>query len=98
MDKIVVLGQMVDPNGEGYEMANRVYDKDGISPTIRTYQGGGLEPKVMEVHVRQATTEGVVSCKVGGGSRLKLPGQQDKTRTSNRERRSLPDSDNGEYP
>lgn len=31
-----------------YELAARIYDKDGISPTIRTFQGGGLEPKVLE--------------------------------------------------
>ena len=29
-------------------MANRVYDKAGLSPTIRTFQGGGLEPKIIE--------------------------------------------------
>ncbi len=32
----------------GYEMANRVYDKDGIAPALRTFQGGNLEPKIIE--------------------------------------------------
>ncbi|MFQ9515374.1 MAG: DNA cytosine methyltransferase [Eubacterium sp.] len=32
----------------GYDMANRVYDKYGLSPTIRTFQGGGLEPKIID--------------------------------------------------
>ena len=29
-------------------MANRVYSPDGLCPTIRTMQGGGLEPKIVE--------------------------------------------------
>lgn len=31
-----------------FEMANRVYSPDGLCPTIRTMQGGGLEPKTVE--------------------------------------------------
>jgi len=31
-----------------FEMANRVYSPDGLCPTIRTMQGGGLEPKIIE--------------------------------------------------
>ena len=31
-----------------FEMANRVYSPDGLCPTIRTMQGGGLEPKIVE--------------------------------------------------
>lgn len=31
-----------------FEMANRVYSPDGLCPTIRTMQGGGLEPKILE--------------------------------------------------
>ena len=42
MKKIVVVGEM-----EGYDLANRVYDVHGISPTIRTFGGGGLEPKIV---------------------------------------------------
>lgn len=30
-----------------YELANRVYSVRGLCPTIRTFQGGGLEPKVV---------------------------------------------------
>ena len=30
-----------------FEMANRVYSVDGLCPTIRTFQGGNLEPKIM---------------------------------------------------
>ena len=31
-----------------FEMANRVYSPDGLCPTIRTMQVGGLEPKIIE--------------------------------------------------
>ena len=31
----------------GYEIANRIYDVNFLAPTIRTFQGGGLEPKVI---------------------------------------------------
>lgn len=36
-----VLGRM-----EGYEMANRVYSAEGTAPALRTFQGGGLQPKI----------------------------------------------------
>ena len=32
----------------GYDMYGRVYGTDGIAPAIRTYQGGGLAPKIKE--------------------------------------------------
>lgn len=41
--KIKVLGEM-----EGFESANRVYDAGALAPALRTYQGGGLQPKVLE--------------------------------------------------
>ena len=41
--QIEIIGQM-----EGYEIANRVYQKKKSCPTIRTFQGGGLEPKVIK--------------------------------------------------
>lgn len=31
-----------------FEMANMVYSTDGLCPTIRTMQGGGLEPKIVD--------------------------------------------------
>lgn len=42
--KVKVIGQL----DGGYNMANRVYDKAGLSPTIRTFQGGNLEPKIID--------------------------------------------------
>lgn len=36
--------------------SNRIYDKDGISPNIRTMQGGNLQPKVwLEPKIRRLT-------------------------------------------
>lgn len=41
-----------------FESANRVYDKNGISPTINTCGGGGLQPKVIDAQaVRMVRTE-----------------------------------------
>ena len=34
--------------GINYEMAARIYDKNAVGPTIRTFQGGNLEPKILE--------------------------------------------------
>ena len=83
-------------NEGGYEMANRVYDDNGLAPSIRTYQGGGLQPKVVEV--KQATKSGYTECILGGGGGLDIPNIKDSQRTSNRPRECVSDSDNGEYP
>lgn len=37
MQEVIVIGRM-----EGYEIINRVYDENGISPTLNTCQGGGM--------------------------------------------------------
>ncbi len=57
----------------GYEVANRVYDENYLAPTIRTYQGGGLQPKFIEVRkvedkvmIKQATKDGYIECEVPG--------------------------------
>lgn len=41
---IIVSGTLKDPTR--YESTNRVYDPDGIAPTITTMQGGGQVPKI----------------------------------------------------
>ena len=43
-NKIKQFG-ILQPN---YNQSGVVYDTDGISPTIRAYQGGGLEPKIIQ--------------------------------------------------
>ncbi|ANM47459.1 DNA cytosine methyltransferase [Streptococcus suis] len=56
VNDIKVVGT-IEPN---FNQSGCVYDPEGIAPTIRTMQGGGLEPKIA---VREATAEeqGVVT-------------------------------------
>lgn len=142
--EVKVIGQMDNTIDHTFESANRVYNTDGLSPTIPTCAGGNIQPKVLEVEViggmgemnsnsgtqycnqdrvyntetispalnvsnvipnivdtvmiRQATKDGVVPCRIGGGGRLDLPRLDYTQRASDRERRDLSDSDNGEYP
>lgn len=44
INKINVIGNLDYP---GYECINRVYDINGICPTITNMQGGGRQPKIM---------------------------------------------------
>lgn len=67
-------------------------NSEGIVNTITTCTKDNM------VLVRQATTDGAIPCKIGGGGGLELSRQQDTKRKGDRERRDLPDSDNGEYP
>lgn len=46
--EVKIIGQMDNTIDHTFESANRVYDKNGISPTINTCGGGGLQPKVIE--------------------------------------------------
>lgn len=51
-----------DLNYYPYETSNRVYSKEGISPTLTTMQGGNTEPKIAEpiAYVKEATKKGYV--------------------------------------
>ena len=43
------LVQVAQLQGKGFtEMTGRVYDSNGLSPTIQTMQGGNRQPKIME--------------------------------------------------
>lgn len=42
------MGQMDNTIDHTFESANRVYDKNGLSPKINTCGGGGLQPKIIE--------------------------------------------------
>ena len=75
-----------------YYQQHRVYNTEKISPALN---GSDVIPNI--VHIKQASTN-PVPCQIGGGGGLELPRLQNSQRTSNRERHSLPDSDNGEYP
>ena len=46
--EVKVIGQMDNTIDNTFESANRVYDVGGVSPTINTCGGGGLQPKILE--------------------------------------------------
>ena len=46
MDSVNLLGSLY---GQGTSFAGAVYGSDGLSPTIRTCQGGNLQPDIVEV-------------------------------------------------
>lgn len=46
--EVKVIGQMDNTLDHTFESANRVYDVGGVSPTINTCGGGGLQPKILE--------------------------------------------------
>lgn len=58
---------VLQPN---FNQSGVVYETDGISPTIRTMQGGGLEPKI---RVREATKQGYAEAIVGDSVNLSHP-------------------------
>lgn len=95
------MGEQKSNNGTQYYQQDRVYNKDKICPALNS-SGEELAPKILEsenvVFIRQATKEGSIPCKIGGGRRFELSRLEDKARKSPRERRCKSDSDNGEYP
>lgn len=49
MNEVKIIGKMDNTLDHTFECANRVYDKNGLSPTITNCAGGGnLQPKVIE--------------------------------------------------
>lgn len=58
---------ILQPN---FNQCGVVYETDGIAPTIRAYQGGGLEPKI---RVKEATSKGYAEAEVGDGVNLSHP-------------------------
>ena len=57
----------IQPN---YNQSGVVYETDGIAPTIRAYQGGGLEPKI---RVKEATSQGYAEAQIGDSVNLSHP-------------------------
>ncbi len=58
---------VLQPN---FNQSGVVYETDGISPTIRCYGGGGLEPKI---RVKEATKQGYAEAEVGDSINLSHP-------------------------
>ncbi len=58
---------IIEPN---FNQSGVVYKTDGIAPTIRAYQGGGLEPKI---RVKEATSQGYAEAQIGDSVNLSHP-------------------------
>lgn len=58
---------ILQPN---FNQCGVVYETDGIAPTIRAYQGGGLEPKIK---VKEATSKGYAEAEIGDSVNLSHP-------------------------
>ncbi len=50
MADVKIIGQMDNTIDHTFESANRVYDVEGVVPTMNTCGGGGLQPKILEVN------------------------------------------------
>jgi DNA (cytosine-5)-methyltransferase 1 len=48
-NNVKIIGQMDNTIDHTFESANRVYDADGVAPTMNTCGDGGLQPKILEV-------------------------------------------------
>lgn len=46
---VKIIGQMDNTIDHTFESANRIYDEDGVAPTMNTCGDGGLQPKILEV-------------------------------------------------
>ena len=58
---------ILQPN---FNQCGVVYETDGIAPTIRAYQGRGLEPKI---RVKEATSQGYAEAQIGDSVNLSHP-------------------------
>ena len=55
--QVKVIAQMDNTIDHTFESANRIYDINGIAPTVNTCGGGGLQPKILEIK-----KAGVIAC------------------------------------
>lgn len=63
-------------HGDTINPFNKTVDKSGVSPTITTRPEGmktAILPVIDTVHIKQATKEGTIECKVGGVADLTYP-------------------------
>lgn len=69
--QILQVGQLY-PNS-GNPQAGRVYDPEGISPTLNTCGGGNGQVKIL---IKEATKKGYTEAEVGDGISLERPGSK----------------------
>lgn len=48
--EVKVIAQMDNTIDHTFESANRIYGVMGLSPTIPTCGGGGIQPKILEIN------------------------------------------------
>lgn len=50
-DRVIQVAQIIDDSDRKFKnpQTGRIYSIEGIAPTINTCQGGGREPKIMEI-------------------------------------------------
>ena len=60
MNKVIQIGTIVDDANIGFKnpQRGRVYDVNGISPTIYCFEGGGLQPKIIEFNNEENNAKG----------------------------------------
>ena len=46
--EVIVIARMDNTIDNTFESANRIYDVEGLAPTIPTCGGGGIQPKILE--------------------------------------------------
>lgn len=64
------MGEQKSNNGTQFYQQDRVYNKEKLCPALN-HSGENFVPKV--VHVKQATADGIIPCRVGGVADLNYP-------------------------
>lgn len=71
--KLIQVGQMYGTEKEPNPQAGRVYDPNGLSPTMDSCSGGNRMPKIL---IREATKKGYAVAEEGDGVYLNRPHQK----------------------
>ena len=70
--EIKIIGNMDHTMDNTFESANRVYGRDGISPTLPTAQGGGIVPKIVDIVAMRGREDPSSSSECGWEQRLEI--------------------------
>lgn len=73
-----VINPLKDKTDYGWHFEQNVYDADGIIRSLKSSEGSGNIPKVIEkqsdsVLIKQATKRGYIECAVGGVADFSFP-------------------------
>lgn len=90
------LGEKTSNGGTQFFNQHRIYDTEQLCTALNACE---VIPKICDtLLVKQATKDGYIPCKIGGGGGFEFPRQYNTQRKSDRERTDKSNSDNGEYP